>query len=142
MDRKAYQADYYWRNKDRQNARRKAARRKIQADANGVNPKAAAKLTSGKAAKAIADWSGRKLVAPAPSRQGEPFQLTDWQVSFLKARLQAGRQGSRIVDNAVQWQELPNRICLVGAPMRADTQGELAGRRSERETRRRSLSGC
>lgn len=74
-DRKAYQADYYRRNKKALNARRAAARRKIRGEANGAIPKAAAKLTGAAAAKAIADWSGRNLVVPTPPRQGHPFRL-------------------------------------------------------------------
>ena len=35
-DRKAYQADYYRRNKNRLNARRTAARREKRGEANGV----------------------------------------------------------------------------------------------------------
>ena len=83
-DRKAYQAAYYQRNKKRLNARRTAVRREIQAEANGVKPKAAERLTGAKAAKAIAGWSAKNLVVPTPPRQGEKFRLADWQVSFLK----------------------------------------------------------
>jgi len=89
-DRKAYQADYYRRNKNKLNARRTAVRREKRGEANGVNPKAAAKLTGAAAAKAIADWSGKKLVVPTPLRQGHPFRLADWQVSFLKDAFKPG----------------------------------------------------
>ena len=62
-DRKAYQADDYQRNKGRLNARRTAARRRIQADANGVKPKAAERLTGAKAAKAkLSAWRTGRLI--------------------------------------------------------------------------------
>lgn len=42
-DRKAYQADYYRRNKKALNAKRTAVRREKRGEANGAIPKAAAK---------------------------------------------------------------------------------------------------
>ena len=89
-DRKAYQADYYRRNKKALNAKRTAVRREKRGEANGAIPKAAAKLTGAAAAKAIADWSAKKLVVPTPPRQGHPFRLADWQVSFLKDAFKPG----------------------------------------------------
>ena len=59
-DRKAYQA-----NKKRLNARKAASRRAGQV-ANGSAKLNAPKLTGAKAAKAISDWSARKLVVPTP----------------------------------------------------------------------------
>ena len=132
-DRKAYQAAYYQRNKKRLNARRTAVRREIQAEANGVKPKAAERLTGAKAAKAIAGWSARNLVVPTPPppppapRRKVPL---GGLAGFLsQGRLRPKRQGGRVVDCTAQRQELPNRSCPIGASMRADAQGELEGRR-------------
>ena len=76
-DRKAYQADYYRRNKDRLNARKAARRLTLRAAKGGAAAKGAAnqsKLTGAAAAKAIADWSAGKLVVSTSPKQGDSFR--------------------------------------------------------------------
>lgn len=134
-DRKAYQAAYYQRNKGRLSARRTAARRKIQAEANGVKPKAAERLTGAKAAKAIAGWSAKNLVVPTPPRQGEKFRLADWQVSFLKNAF-----GPGVKEAALSIARRNGKSFLIAVVLLAHLCGPMAGRIGGRPTPRLRLA--